>query len=76
MGMGKEHIGELEELAILKLNVQLYPDNWKVYDVYGSALLEVNNKQKAGQMFEKSLQLNPDNESLRFKFEEIRIYIV
>ena len=54
---------ELEKaLQVLKLNTMLFPDSWNVYDSYGEALLNSNRKIEAIEMYEKSIQLNPENE--------------
>ncbi len=51
-----------EALAILKLNVWLYPQSWNVYDSYGEALLNNGQKEEAAQMYQKSIRLNPNNQ--------------
>ena len=58
--------GEMEKaLEVFKLNVYLFPDNWNVYDSYGEALLNSNNKVDAIKMYKKSLELNPNNENAK-----------
>ncbi len=58
--------GELKKaLETFKLNVLLFPDDWNVYDSYGEALLNANNKTEAIKMYQKSLALNPDNENAK-----------
>lgn len=54
---------ELEKaLQVLKLNTMLFPDSWNVYDSYGEALMKSNRKVEAIEMYEKSIELNPENE--------------
>ena len=50
-------------LEIFKLNTLLFPNDGNVYDSYGEALLNSNNKTEAIKMYKKSLELNPDNEN-------------
>jgi cytochrome c-type biogenesis protein CcmH/NrfG len=44
------------------LNVALYPRSWNVYDSLGEAYMNHGEKELAIQNYEKSLQLNPQNE--------------
>lgn len=50
-----------EALELFKLNVALYPDSWNVYDSLGEALLKLGNKAEAIKMYQKSVELNPNN---------------
>jgi CubicO group peptidase (beta-lactamase class C family) len=50
-----------EALEILKINVELFPNSWNAYDSYGEILLKVGAKEKAIKMYQKSLELNPNN---------------
>lgn len=55
--------GEMDKaLQVFKLNTMLFPDSWNVYDSYGEVLVQANRKTEAIEMYEKSLDLNPDNE--------------
>ncbi|NER10438.1 DUF6090 family protein [Muriicola jejuensis] len=51
-----------EALKLFKLNTELYPDAWNTYDSYGECLLELGDKENAKKAYQKSLELNPDNE--------------
>lgn len=53
----------LKALEIFKLNVLLYPASGNVYDSYGEILLKMNNKEEAIKMYQKSVELNPENEN-------------
>ena len=56
--------GKAKEAATLfQLNVDMYPDSWNVYDSLGEAHLALGNTEKAVLLYEKSLQINPDNEN-------------
>jgi Flp pilus assembly protein TadD len=51
-----------ESVKVFKLNVELYPDSWNVYDSYGEALAEAGDKENAIINYKKSIELNPDSE--------------
>jgi tetratricopeptide (TPR) repeat protein len=48
-------------LAILKLNVEMYPASFNVYDSYGEALANSGQKDLAIENYKKSVELNPGN---------------
>ena len=48
---------------MFKLNVELFPESWNVYDSLGEALLKAGDTEKAIKMYEKSLTLNPESKS-------------
>jgi CubicO group peptidase (beta-lactamase class C family) len=52
-----------EALETFKLNTQLFPKSWNVYDSYGEILLTLGRKPEAIDMYRKSVELNPANES-------------
>nr|WP_314498482.1 serine hydrolase [uncultured Chryseobacterium sp.] len=54
---------QIEALEIFKLNVYLFPKSWNAYDSYGEILLKMGDKNKAIEMYRKSIELNPDNEN-------------
>jgi CubicO group peptidase (beta-lactamase class C family) len=51
------------ELAveIFRLNTDLYPQSWNVWDSYGEALAKLNRNDEAIAAYKKSLELNPSN---------------
>ena len=51
----------IESVAIFKLNVTLYPESWNVYDSYGEALMKTGQKEDAIKMYQRSVELNPQN---------------
>ncbi len=54
--------GKLEDaLTVFELNTKLYPDAWNTYDSYGECLLETGDTIKGIKAYEKSLELNPNN---------------
>jgi tetratricopeptide (TPR) repeat protein len=50
-----------EAIELFKLNVQLHPQSWNVYDSLGEAYAATGDKAPAMQNYEKSIQLNPNN---------------
>lgn len=52
-----------EALEIFKLNVYLFPKSWNAYDSYGEILLKMGDRNKAIEMYKKSIDLNPNNEN-------------
>jgi CubicO group peptidase (beta-lactamase class C family) len=52
-------------LIVFKLNTQLFPHSWNAFDSYGEALLKANNKENAVLNYERSLELNPENENAK-----------
>jgi CubicO group peptidase (beta-lactamase class C family) len=52
-----------EALEIFKLNVYLFPKSWNAYDSYGEIFLKMGDKNKAIEMYKKSIDLNPNNEN-------------
>lgn len=43
----------------------LFPGSWNVYDSYGEALLKYGKKEDAIKMYQKSIELNPDNDNVK-----------
>ena len=71
-GASEEHLNNLgygllqqkktaEAIAVFKLNVELYPKSWNVYDSLGEAYMVNGEKEKAIASYKKSLELNPGN---------------
>lgn len=50
-----------EAIAYFKLNVELYPNSYNVYDSLGEAYLANGDKELAIANYKKSLELNPKN---------------
>lgn len=47
--------------VFFKLNVDLYPQSYNVYDSYGECLLLLGKKEEGIKAYKRSLQLNPNN---------------
>jgi len=54
-----------EATALLKLNVEFYPDAWNTYDSLGEAYMKSGQKDLAISNYKKSLELNPQNSNAR-----------
>jgi len=59
-------------LDFFKLNVENYHESYNAYDSLGEAELEFGSKEKALKHFEKSLELNPNNENARNMIAKIK----
>lgn len=44
---------------------QLFPKSWNLYDSYGEALLQCGKKEEAITMYQKSIELNPNNSNAK-----------
>jgi tetratricopeptide (TPR) repeat protein len=61
-----------DALEVLKVNVRLSPQSWNAYDSLGEAYAAAGQKDLAIQNYEKSLELNPKNESGRAALAKLR----
>jgi glyoxylase-like metal-dependent hydrolase (beta-lactamase superfamily II) len=50
-----------EAIEIFKMNVELYPEAWNVYDSLGEGYMLHGEKELAIKNYEKSLKINPEN---------------
>lgn len=60
-----------EAIAILALNVSLYPDSSDAYGHLGGAYAKAGKKQQAIDNFKKALGKNPDNEEAKKRLAEL-----
>lgn len=51
----------LEAIEVFKLNVEMFPNSWNVYDSLGEGYLENGQTELAVKFYQKSLELNPQN---------------
>jgi len=58
-------------MEVYKLNTEFFPKSWKVYDDYAKALLNNGQKEEAIKMYQKSVELNPDNLNGKKNLEQI-----
>ncbi len=65
--------GKLKEaIELLKMNVQLNPESWNTYDSLGEAYAKAGESALAIQNYEKSLKLNPKNDSGKAALDKLR----
>jgi len=50
-----------EAIAIFALNVEAYPESWNVYDSLGEAYMRKGDRDRAIELYRRSLELNPEN---------------
>jgi glyoxylase-like metal-dependent hydrolase (beta-lactamase superfamily II) len=66
-GVGYFMLQQLKNLdgafEIFKLNAELHPNSWNANDSLAEAYYEKGEKQKALELYKKSLELNPGNEN-------------
>ncbi len=61
-------------LTLFKLNVEVFPQDWNVYDSLGEAYAKAGDKPNAVSNYKRSLQLNPSNESGRAALAHLENY--
>jgi len=61
-----------EAIELFRLNAVAYPDSWNVYDSLGEALLKDGQRDLAIKNYERSLELNPDNENAKKILKELK----
>lgn len=52
-----------EGVTTFNTATKIYTNSWNAFDSYGEALLLNNQKEEAIKMYQKSIELNPDNEN-------------
>jgi CubicO group peptidase (beta-lactamase class C family) len=61
--LGEDRIAEA--IRLFELNVELYSEAWNVYDSLGEAQLEAGLRNQGLANYQRSLELNPENENAR-----------
>jgi CubicO group peptidase (beta-lactamase class C family) len=61
-----------DALEALKLEVREHPDYWNGYDTLAEIYMELGEKQLAIQNYEKSIELNPDNQNGMERLKELK----
>ena len=59
-------------IEVFKVNADLYPDSWNVYEGLGEAYAKAGNKEMAIQNYEKLLELDPENENGKSALERLK----
>jgi len=60
-----------EAVAVLRLNVDTYPESANVYDSLGEALMLNGRQEEAIRNYRKSLELNPANDNAREQLKKL-----
>lgn len=60
-----------EAIKVFKLNVELYPESFNVYDSLGEAYAESGDKENAIINYKKSIEINPDNDGGKKMLEKL-----
>jgi tetratricopeptide (TPR) repeat protein len=60
-----------EALEVFKLNTELFPESANAFDSLGGAYLTLGDKDNAILSYQKSLQLNPQNENAKTKLKQL-----
>jgi tetratricopeptide (TPR) repeat protein len=61
-----------QAIAMFRINTELYPESWNVYDSLGEALMVSGDRDAAIRMYEKSLEINPENANGQQMLERMR----
>lgn len=65
--------GQLQAaLEVLKLNAESYPGSWNVYDSLAEAYMNLGEFDRAIELYEKSVEMNPGNSNGIAKLRELR----
>lgn len=65
--------GQLEAATrVFELNVESYPNSWNVYDSLAEAHMRVGDDERAIELYERSLEINPGNTNATQMIERIR----
>lgn len=60
-----------DALHVFRLNCDLFPDSWNVYDSYAEALLASGDRNGAVTNYRKSLELSPNRKAGRKRLAEL-----
>ncbi len=52
-----------DAVTLFRINVELFPESWNVYDSLAEALLAAGSRDEAIAMYERSLEINPESAS-------------
>ena len=61
-----------EAIEMFKVNVSLYPQSWNAYDSLGEAYATAGQTKLAIQNYEKSVSLNPKNDTGQAALSKLR----
>jgi len=61
-----------EAIAVFRMNVELFPGSWNVYDSLAEAYANKGETQLAIQNYERSIELNPSNQNAKDKLINLK----
>jgi beta-lactamase regulating signal transducer with metallopeptidase domain len=61
-----------EAIAVLKLNVQEYPDSWNCYDSLGEAYMVAKKYDKAAEYYQVAVDMNPESEHSKEQLQKVQ----
>ena len=61
-----------DAVAIFRLNVEQYPESANAWDSLGEGHLDAGDPERAIEAYEKSLEIDPENDNAREKLAQIR----
>ncbi|HEX9950857.1 MAG TPA: serine hydrolase [Rubricoccaceae bacterium] len=66
LGYALLHKGRVADaITLFELNAQEYPEAWNPYDSLGDAYMEAGDTEAAIRSYQRSLELNPENENAK-----------
>jgi tetratricopeptide (TPR) repeat protein len=64
-----------EAVAVFEMNTTAFPQSWNVWDSLAEAYIwGIGDRKKAEEYYQKSLELNPENQSAKDNLSQIRGY--
>ena len=60
---------------MLQLNVREYPDSWNTYDSLGEVYMLVKKYDKAIELYEVAVKMNPEGENSVAQLEKLRTMV-
>ena len=64
--------GPAAAIPLFELNAELYPDSWNVWDSLAEAHMAAGDRDRAIELYRKSLELNPENANATEKLVELQ----
>jgi Flp pilus assembly protein TadD len=59
-------------MVMFKANLELFPNSWNAYDSLAEACLKAGDRQKASELYSKSVELNPNNKNGKDALDKLR----
>lgn len=64
-----------EAIAVLQMNLKLYPDSWNTYDSLGEAFMAAKKYDKAIELYETAVAMNPESEHSKAQLDKLRTMV-